>query len=85
MEGLGNYSGHTTLYSLAKKQDPDWARKLPNNLRFGALGAAAGYTEFDPIHNFDEYINTMEPKMQPNDIEVEPIPDAQQVKRRGRP
>ena len=22
--GLGNYSGHTTLYSLAKKQDPDW-------------------------------------------------------------
>ena len=84
-KGLGNYSGHTTLYSLAKKQDPDWAKKLPDNLRFGALGAAAGYTEFDPIHNFDEYINTIEPKMQPDDIDVEPIPDTQQVKRRGRP
>ena len=46
--GLGNYSGHTTLYSR-QKQDPDWARKLPDNLRFGALGAAAGYTEFDPF------------------------------------
>ena len=22
--GLGNYGGHTTLYSLAKKQDPNW-------------------------------------------------------------
>ena len=38
--GLGLYSGHTTLYSLAKKQDPDWTKKLPSNLRFGAAGGA---------------------------------------------
>ena len=83
--GLGNYSGHTTLYSLAKKQDADWARKLPDSLKFGTLGKAAGYTEFDPIQNFDEYINTLDSSMQPNNIEVEPTPDTQQVKRRGRP
>ena len=34
--GLGNYSGHTTLYSLAKKQNPNWTSVLPSELRFGA-------------------------------------------------
>ena len=47
--GLGNYSGHTTLYSLAKKQDPSWTSFLPSELRFGAVGSAVGYTEHDPM------------------------------------
>ena len=43
--GLGNYSGHTTLYSLAKKQDPNWTQRLPITLRFGAAGGAVGYRD----------------------------------------
>ena len=39
--GLGNFSGHTTLYSLAKRQDPDWTKKLPDDLKFRAAGLAA--------------------------------------------
>ena len=27
--GLGKYGGHTKLYSLAKKQDPNWTSQLP--------------------------------------------------------
>ena len=83
--GLGSYSGHTTLYSLAKKQDPDWTRKLPSELRFGAAGSAAGYTEFDPVPDLDELINTHKGEKMGDVIEMEPLPDTQQVKRRGRP
>ena len=83
--GLGSYSGHTTLYSLAKKQDPDWTRKLPSNLRFGAAGSAAGYTEFDPMPDLDELIHTFKGEKMGDVIEMEPLPDTQQVKRRGRP
>ena len=31
-KGLGQYAGHTTLYSFAKKQDPNWTRELPDHL-----------------------------------------------------
>ena len=47
-KGLGKYAGHTKLYSLAKKQDPNWTQQLPITLRFGAAGGAVGYTETDP-------------------------------------
>ena len=80
--GLGNYSGHTTLYSLAKKQDPYWTRNLPRDLQFRAAGSAAGYTEVDPLMDFD---NFMPEKKMNNDIELEPLPDIQQAKRKGRP
>ena len=83
--GLGNYSGHTTLYSLAKKQDPNWTSSLPSNLRFGAAGSAAGYTEFDPLVSFDDILNVALEKPMDNVIEFEPLPDASQVKRKGRP
>ena len=83
--GLGNYSGHTTLYSLAKKQDPDWTRKLPPELSFRAAGTAAGYTEVDPLVSFDDIITAATKKPMDNVIELEPLPDTQSVKRRGRP
>ena len=83
--GLGNYSGHTTLYSLAKKQDPDWTRKLPAHLRFGAVGSAAGYTEFDPPQDLDALINNYTGETMGEVVELEPLPDSQAVKRRGRP
>ena len=84
-KGLGNYSGHTTLYSLAKKQDPNWTRQLPSELRFRAAGTAVGYTEVDPLMDFDNYLGeTMSAELD-NVIEFEPLPDVQQAKRRGRP
>jgi predicted P-loop ATPase len=91
--GLGTYSGPTTLYSLAKKQDPDWAHKLPPHLRFGAVGAAAGYTEFDPVPDIDQILEThlkqkgSKKSMSNNDDNIvpEPLPDSDQVKKRGRP
>ena len=91
--GLGTYSGPTTLYSLAKKQDPDWAHKLPPHLRFGAVGAAAGYTEFDPVPDIDQILEThlkqkgSKKAMSNNDDNIvpEPLPDSDQVKKRGRP
>ena len=83
--GLGNYSGHTTLYSIAKKQDPDWTRKLPSHLRFGAVGSAAGYTEFDPLQDLDALINNYTGETMGEVIELEPLPDSQAVKKRGRP
>ena len=55
-KGLGKYAGHTKLYSLAKKQDPNWTSKLPRDLRFGAAGGAVGYTETDPLVSFDEIL-----------------------------
>lgn len=85
--GLGNYSGHTTLYSIAKKQDPHWARQLPNHLRFGAVGTAAGYTEWDPLPNLDELINTYTGEtMTAEVIPIDPLPDFTKVTpKRGRP
>ena len=83
--GLGSFSGHTTLYSLAKKQDADWTRKLPSDLRFGAVGAAAGYTEYDPIPDLDEIIHNATGEKMGEVVELEPLPDVTQVKRRGRP
>jgi len=83
--GLGSYSGHTTLYSLAKKQDPSWTSKLPSELRFRAAGSAVGYTETDPLVSFDDVINNHSQSMD-NVIELEPLPDAAQATRkRGRP
>ena len=82
--GLGNYSGHTTLYSLAKKQDADWVRKLPGHLRFGAVGSAVGYTEFDPLPDLDELINNYTGgKMLDQGLDPEPLPDVSQAKRKG--
>ena len=83
--GLGQRSNHTTLYSLAKKQDPNWTRQLPSNLRFSSTGAAAGYSEQDPIVDLDSVIDksTM---TQSNVLDFpEPTPDAQVVpKSKGR-
>ncbi len=45
--GLGNHSGPAKLYSLAKRQNSNWASQLPPELRFGAVGSAVGYIEFD--------------------------------------
>ena len=85
-KGLGNYAGHTTLYSLAKKQDPDWTRKLPDHLRFRAQTTAAGYTEVDPVIDFDQIITERTEKPMGELIELpEPLPDTQQAPRRGRP
>ena len=81
--GLGNYSGPAKLYSLAKKQNRNWTSELPNHLRFGASGSAVGYTESDPDISFDDII--IASKGVKMDIEPEPIPDVQQVKKRGRP
>ena len=84
-KGLGNYSGPTTLYALAKRQDSSWTSKLPDHLRFRAAGSAAGYTEVDPLVSFDEVISHNRVSMD-NVIELEPLPDAAQAtKRRGRP
>ena len=83
--GLGNYAGHTTLYSLAKKQDPSWTKHLPSDLRFGAAGSAAGYTEFDPLVSFDDVINIALEKPMNSDVELEPLPDTASVKKKGRP
>ena len=83
-KGLGKYAGHTKLYSLAKKQDPNWTRHLPSQLRFGAAGSAVGYTELDPVINFGEFISTS--KGETMDFDVEPLADSQQApKKRGRP
>ena len=79
--GLGNYSGPAKLYSLAKKQDPFWTSKLPSHLRFGAVGTAVGYTEFDPLPDFDSVIDTLEKKT----MDMDPIPDTTIVKKSGRP
>ena len=83
--GLGNYSGHTTLYSLAKKQDPNWTRQLPSELAFRAAGSAAGYTEVDPLMDFDNFLGGKMNAQPDNVVELEPLPDVQQAKRRGRP
>lgn len=83
-KGLGSYSGHTTLYSLAKKQDPDWTNKLPSDLQFRAAGGAAGYTEYDPVTDLDNFLKLTGANMG-EIVELEPLPDTQQVKRRGRP
>ena len=80
--GLGKHSGPAKLYSLAKKQDSNWTSQLPPELRFGAVGTAVGYTEFDSLPNFDDVINSLEKPMDP---EFEPIPDASQAKKAGRP
>ena len=84
--GLGNYSGHTTLYSLAKKQDSGWTKHLPDHLRFGAVGNALGYTEFDPIPDLDQVITHHKGGNNMSEApEIEPIPDISLVKKRGRP
>ena len=81
--GLGNHSGPAKLYSLAKRQNSNWASQLPPELRFGAVGSAVGYIEFDALPNFDDVINNLEVKLDP---EFEPVPDASQAKRtKGRP
>lgn len=87
--GLGRYAGHTTLYSFAKKQDPAWTSQLPSHLRFGAVGTAVGYTEADPVINFDDVIThnlslREETKMDDPNIIPEPLPEVP-VKKRGRP
>ena len=84
--GLGNYSGHTTIYSLAKKQNPHWTSCLPDHLRFGAIGSASGYTEFDPTPDLDQVINQLKGEKNMEAVpDIEPIPDISLVKRRGRP
>ncbi len=76
-KGLGNYAGHTTLYSLAKKQDPTWTQKLPTSLRFGAVGSAVGYSEHDPVIDFDSVLDKCELMNDPIPVDdlPEPVPD----------
>lgn len=92
--GLGNYAGHTTLYSLCKKQDLNWTRLLPAHLRFGAQGTAAGYTEFDALPIFENETNTPTKMTTQTDQQnfaqdlPEPLPDTSTPtvkKRPGRP
>ena len=84
--GLGNYSGHTTIYSLAKKQNPHWTSCLPDHLKFGAIGSASGYTEFDPTPDLDQVINQLKGETNMEAVpNIEPIPAISLVKRRGRP
>ena len=91
--GLGNYAGHTTLYSLCKKQDPNWTRLLPAHLKFGAVGTAAGYTEFDCLPIFENVNDTpkvMTVKVKEENFQElpEPTPDMSTPtvkKSRGRP
>lgn len=84
--GLGNYSGHTTIYSLAKKQNPHWTSCLPDYLRFGAIVSASGYTEFDPTPDLDQVIDQLKGEKNMEAVpDIEPIPDISLVKRRGRP
>jgi len=86
--GLGKYGGHTKLYSLAKKQDKAWTRALPSHLRFGAVGTATGYTEFDPVPDFGSFVQTITSggDMLQDDVAMEPVPDqSQAVVKRGRP
>ena len=81
--GLGNHSGPAKLYSLAKRQNSNWSSQLPPELRFGAVGSAVGYIEFDALPNFDDVLDNLEVKLDP---EFEPVPDASQAKRtKGRP
>ena len=85
--GLGNFAGHTSLYSLAKRQDSTWTSKLPSELRFGAVGTAVGYTEIDPQPDLSDVImasvskNISEKSMS----EPEPLPDVSVATKRGRP
>ena len=81
--GLSHPNPVTKLYSLAKRQDPSWTSALPDHLRFGAAGGAVGYTEHDPMPSFDEIIS--QAKGESMDIEMEPLPDTQVPKKRGRP
>ena len=69
---------------LLKSKTPAWTSKLPHELRFRAAGSAVGYDEVDPLVSFDQVLvhNT---ETMDNVIELEPLPDAQQVRRRGRP
>jgi len=83
--GLGNFSGHTTLYSLAKKQNPNWTQLLPPELRFRAAGSAVGYTEFDPLLDLDNLIGGTMNSQVDNVVALEPLPDMPQAKRKGRP
>ena len=85
--GLGNFSGHTSLYSLAKRQDFSWTSKLPADLSFGAVGTAVGYTELDPQPDLSDVIMAAERKQIPekNMVEPEPLPDVSVVAKRGRP
>ena len=77
--GLG-YS--VTLHcSLAKKQDPNWTKKLPQELWFRAAGTAAGYSEVDPDICFDSVISKTQPM--DNVIPLEPLPDMPVAKKRG--
>ena len=83
--GLGNYAGHTTLYSLAKKQDPNWTKQLPSHLRFTSTGSAAGYNEQDPVVDLDNVIDKT--NMTASNIVdfPEPSPDTEIApKKRGR-
>ena len=85
--GLGNFAGHTSLYSLAKRQDFAWTSKLPRDLAFGAVGTAVGYTELDPQPDLSAVIMAAESKQIPekNMVEPEPLPDVSVAAKRGRP
>jgi hypothetical protein len=84
-KGLGQYAGHTTIYSLAKRQTANWTHSLPEDLRFGAVGAALGYTETDPVVDLDELIDSNVNHNLGVAVPQEPVPDSNQAKKRGRP
>ena len=87
-KGLGHHAGHTTLYKLAKKQNADWTKHLPAHLSFSQTGAAAGYSEVDPVIDIDAVLDKSKLMNQPSNIVdfPEPVPDsAEAPKKRGRP
>ena len=87
-KGLGHHAGHTTLYKLAKKQNADWTKHLPVHLSFSQTGAAAGYSEVDPVIDIDAVLDKSKLMNQPSNIVdfPEPVPDSSEApKKRGRP
>ena len=92
-QGLGTH--FSKLYSLAKKQDPDWKNKLPKELQFVSLGAQKGYAaKVDPLPNYSKaeqemggmnFIKTAVETVVadvPDDVDVDNMPGA---KTKGRP
>ena len=72
------------LYRFAKEQDPDWTKKPAKELSFGAVGKRWLYTRLDPLDSFDEITNQRLRRSLWR-FQPEPLPDAKEVKKRGRP
>lgn len=84
-KGLGNYAGHTTLYSFAKKQDANWTSYLPVELRFQSLKTAVGYGDDEPSPSFEALAKDLPTMTQnDNDNSPEPLPDTSPPKTKAK-